>query len=65
MMAPAWQSFRVPVIHGLGDKRIDTGEEFETRPLGELWNLRPGNKPKHQGLAFLPSLYHEFDAREH
>ena len=61
--APAWRSFRVMVILGLNDKRIDTGEEFESRPLGDLWNLTPGDRPKHCGLAFLPSLYHEHAGR--
>lgn len=61
----AWSSFPVAIVHGVADKRIETGEVFETRPLGSLWNLPPGNKPKHRGTAFLPSLHHDHDAREH
>lgn len=62
---PAWSSYHVAIVHGIGDKRIETGEEFETRPLGSFWHLPPDNKPKHRGLAFLPSLHHDHDAREH
>jgi hypothetical protein len=60
-----WQLFRVPVIHGIADKRIGTGEGFDTRLLGSLWSLPPTSRPKHQALAFLPSLYCEHDARDH
>lgn len=68
MSSPAstsWQDHRVTIVHGIGDKRIGTGEEFEARPLGSFWNLTPTNRPKHRGLAFIPSTYHEHDAREH
>ena len=63
--AGRWQAHLVPVIYGLADKRIETGEAFETRPLKSLWSLTPSAKPKMQGLAFLPSLYSEHDARDH
>lgn len=55
----------MPVIDGISDKRIETGEAFETRPLASLWSITPSAKPKMQGLAFLPSLYSEHDARDH
>lgn len=63
--SPPWSTLRVAIVHGLADKRIDSGEDFETRPLGSLWHLPPTNRPKHSGMAFLPSLYHDYDAREH
>jgi hypothetical protein len=60
-----WRDRHVPVIHGLADKRSDTGRNFETRPLGAFWNLKPGANLKHRGLAFVPSTYSGHDAREH
>jgi len=63
--ASHWSGLHVPVIHGLGDTRIETGEDYETRPLGSFWKLKPTAKPKHQALAILPSLHHGHDAREH
>jgi len=60
-----WSALRVPLIHGLGDTRIKTGEDYETRPLLAFWKLAPTAKPKHQAFAILPSLHHGYDAREH
>lgn len=63
--AQHWSGQHVPIIHGLADTRIKTGEDYDTRPLGSFWKLAPTAKPKHQAFAILPSLHHGYDAREH
>lgn len=63
--APAWARRRVAVFRGLFDTKIDTGEEYETRPLASFFAMEPWSKPKTNGPAFVPSTYHEHDAREH
>lgn len=62
---PAWPARHVAIVHGIGDKRIETGEDFETRPLGSFWDLPPTKRPKLGGMAFLPSLHNGHDARVH
>lgn len=63
--APAWTKYRVPVFRGLYDSKIETGEDYETRPLASFFDMPPWNKAKAAGPAFVPSLYHDYDAREH
>lgn len=63
--AQHWSGQHVPIIHGLADTRIKTGEDYDTRPLGSFWKLAPTAKPKHQAFAILPSLHNGYDAREH
>ncbi|WP_288485641.1 hypothetical protein [uncultured Novosphingobium sp.] len=55
--AQHWSGQHVPIIHGLADTRIKTGEDYDTRPLGSFWKLAPTAKPKHQAFAILPSLH--------
>lgn len=62
---PAWNAHTVAFINGTYDKRIDTGEEFDTRTLADLFNAGPACADKLVGPAFLPSSYHEYDARSH
>jgi len=63
--SPAWTRRRVAVFRGLFDTKIDTGEEYDTRPLASFFDMAPWSKPKTNGPAFVPSTYHEHDAREH
>lgn len=63
--APAWASHMVPVFRGLFDTRIDDGADYDTKPLGLIFNMKPWDKPKASGPAFVPSLYIDYDAREH
>lgn len=63
--SPAWTKHRVAVFKGLFDSKIDTGEDYETRALATFFEMRPWNKAKASGPAFVPSLYHDYDAREH
>lgn len=64
-LAPAWNEHRVAVVAGQHDTHIATGEDYETRTLASLFALDPGNAPKLDGLAFIPSTYHDYDARSH
>ena len=63
--APAWNEFSVAYIGGTYDTRIETGEEYETRTLADIFNAAPANLDKLTGPAFIPSTYAEYDARSH
>ena len=63
--APAWNEFSVAYIGGTYDTRIETGEEYETRTLADIFNAAPTNLDKLTGPAFIPSTYAEYDARSH
>ena len=61
----AWQATCVMVFAGQSDTHIHTGEDYETRTLGGIFSMRPDNKPKGKGLAFIPSTYCGHDGRAH
>lgn len=63
--SPAWNRHAVAVFKGLYDSKIETGEDYDTRPLATFFSMVPWNKAKAAGPAFVPSLYRDFDAREH
>lgn len=63
--APIWDSRRVPVFRGLFDSNIETGEDSETKPFDVLFGMEPWDRAKSDGPAFIPSLMHDYDAREH
>ena len=63
--APAWHGFRVATFNGQFDTHIKTGEDYAVLSLADLFALEPTRAPKGAGPAFVPSLYHDFDAREH
>lgn len=65
MITTDWASRRVPVFAGQHDTHIDTGEEYVTRSLGELFSMEPGREQKRNGLAIIPSTYADHDARTH
>ena len=60
-----WSKREVVVFHGQRDSHIATGEDYETRTLGEIFVMPPGEADKGDGLAFIPSSYHDYDARNH
>lgn len=64
-MAPAWNARKVVVFNGQHDTHISTGVPYDTRTLASLFALEPGNAPKLDGLAFIPSTYNGHDARNH
>ncbi len=63
--SPAWNRHAVTVFKGLYDSNIDTGADYDTRPLATFFDMAPWNKSKITGPAFVPSLYCSHDAREH
>ena len=62
---PAWPSYAVPTFNGHHDTHIETGEDYRTITLGDIFTLPPTDKAKGSSPAFLPSLYIDFDARNH
>lgn len=62
---PAWPSYAVPTFHGALDSHISTGEDYTTLTLADIFTLPPTDKAKGSSPAFLPSLYIDFDARNH
>lgn len=65
MTAPAWTSRSVPVFAGQHDSHIDTGEDYDTSTLANIFAMEPGHQPKGSGLAFIPSRWNGHDARCH
>lgn len=65
LIGQQWASRRVVVFHGQRDTRISTGEDYETRTLGEIFAMPPGSDDKGNSLACIPSTYHDYDARNH
>jgi RecA-family ATPase len=61
----AWNAFTVAFIGGTFDTRIETGEDYATRTLAEIFGMAPACEDKLAGPAFIPSCYHDFDARSH
>jgi hypothetical protein len=65
LCAPAWNDFPVATFAGQHDTHIDTGEDYATLTLAELFAVKPQSKSKMSGNAFLPSSYYDYDARSH
>jgi hypothetical protein len=64
-IGPEWCARPVVTFHGQHDTHIETGEDYGTRTLASLFTMEPDDKMKSEGLAFIPSLYADFDARNH
>lgn len=60
-----WMTHRVTVFAGQHDSHIDTGEDYKTITLAQIFGMPPQTKPKMSGNAFLPSSYNSYDARSH
>jgi len=60
-----WMTRRVTVFAGQHDSHIDTGEDYKTITLAQIFAMQPQTKPKMSGNAFLPSSYNSYDARSH
>jgi hypothetical protein len=60
-----WLSRRVVTFNGQHDSHIETGDDYETLTLQDLFTMEPGNSAKSEGLACIPSSYREYDARVH
>lgn len=62
---PQWTKRRVVTFAGQRDTHINTGEDYSTVSLAEIFTMEPGEADKGAGPAFIPSTYHDFDARNH
>jgi len=60
-----WMTHRVTVFAGQHDSHIDTGEDYKTITLAQIFAMQPQTKLKMSGNAFLPSSYNSYDARSH
>lgn len=61
----AWAKRRVITFNGQHDTHIDSGEDYDTLTLHDIFTMEPGCADKSAGRAFIPSTYHEYDARAH
>ena len=61
----SWRETAVPTFAGQYDTHIETGEDYHTVGLGDLWGIAPTAKPKAKAPAFIPSSYNGFDASTH
>lgn len=50
---------------GQHDTHINTGEEYPTITLKQLFSFDPTHNQKSRGWAIIPSSYHEYDGRKH
>jgi len=60
-----WLSRRVVTFAGQFDTKIETGEDYDTLALADLWTYTPTRAPKGAGPAIVPSTYADYNAREH
>lgn len=60
-----WRETAVPTFIGKYDTKIGTGEDYDSRTLGDLWGMAPTSKSKANASAFIPSAYIAYDARNH
>lgn len=64
-VAQVWNTHRVTVFAGQHDSHIDTGEDYRTITLADVFTTQPQSKSKMAGNAFLASSYCSYDARSH
>lgn len=64
-IGPEWNHWRAITFGGMFDTHIDTGEDYDTLTLAEVFTMQPADKPKGEGPAFIPSTFCEYNAREH
>lgn len=62
---PAWCARRVPTFNGQFDTHIETGEDYDTITLAQIFTMEPGRADKGKGGAFIPSGFADYNAREH
>lgn len=60
-----WTDRKVVTFAGQLDTRIRTGEDYATLSLSDIFAMEPASKPKGASPSFIPSVYRDYDAREH
>lgn len=64
-IGPAWNRYTVATFQGTFDTHIDSGEDYDTLTLAEIFACQPTGSGKMDSAAFIPSSYASYDAREH
>lgn len=64
-IGPDWNHWRAVTFAGMFDTHIETGEDYATVTLAEVFTMQPADAPKGEGPAFIPSTFCEYNAREH
>lgn len=64
-IGPEWNERPVMVFDGQYDSHISTGDDYDTVTLASIFTMEPTEREKAKSPAFLPSQYHDYDAREH
>jgi len=62
---PEWCGRHVVTFEGQRDTHIETGEDYSTISLSGIFTMEPSECAKGASLAFIPSSYHDYDARNH
>lgn len=60
-----WQSYPIVTFNGQRDTHKYSKAPYDQIPLGTVFNLEPYSCEKAQAPAMIPSLYSEYDARDH
>jgi hypothetical protein len=60
-----WRNHRVSIFNGSYDSHKNSGKDYETMTLGEVFDMSPGCTEKAKAAAIIPSSYHASDARSH
>lgn len=60
-----WRNHRVVIFNGSYDSRKNSGNDYESITLGEMFDTSPGHTEKAKAAAIIPSSYHAYDARSH
>lgn len=58
-----WKNHCVFTFLGSTDTQIHKGGQYKTISLGDIFSMQPQSTEKAKALAFVPSNYHESDAR--
>lgn len=61
----SWTEHRVMVFDGQHDTHIETGEDYDTVSLGEVFVMSPTSRDKRRSPACIPSGYCGHDGRDH
>ena len=60
-----WRDHRVVTFRGSYDSRKNSGKEYKTVTLGEIFSMSAGCSAKEKAAAIIPSSYSASDARLH
>jgi hypothetical protein len=61
----SWRNHRAVTFNGSHDSHKNSGKDYGTISLGEIFDMSPGCTEKAKAAAIIPSSYHASDARSH